>query len=126
MPPPPGIQQLLYMNILFSDKTGTITQGNLSLVEFITGAGNVVDNIQNREFIEAITLNNLAKVSEGKAIGSNNMDRALLTYALGNGYDDSINVSDRVAEVSGFDSEKKCATATLKNGVVYWKGATEK
>ncbi len=114
-----------YMNILFSDKTGTITQGNLSLVEFITGAGNVVDNIQNREFIEAITLNNLAKVSEGKAIGSNNMDRALLTYALGNGYDDSINVSDRVAEVSGFDSEKKCATATLKNGVVYWKGATE-
>ena len=24
------------MNMLFSDKTGTITQGNLSLVEFIT------------------------------------------------------------------------------------------
>ncbi|NLK37462.1 MAG: cation-transporting P-type ATPase [Epulopiscium sp.] len=114
-----------YMNILFSDKTGTLTQGNLSLVEFITGAGKIVDNIQSREFIEAITLNNLAKISEGKSIGSNNMDRALLTYALQNGYDDSKNDPDRVDKISGFDSEKKCATASLKNGIVYWKGATE-
>lgn len=115
-----------YMNVLFSDKTGTITQGNLSLVEFITGEGKIVDNIQNREFIEAITLNNLAKISsEGKAIGSNNMDRALLSYAINNGYDDSKNDSDRVEDISGFDSEKKCATVKLKNGLVYWKGATE-
>ena len=115
-----------YMNVLFSDKTGTITEGNLSLVEFIIGDGKIVENIQDREFIEAITVNNLAKVSsEGKSIGSNNMDRALLTYALENGYDDSKNDPDKVEEISGFDSEKKCATATLKSGVVYWKGATE-
>lgn len=114
-----------YMNVLFSDKTGTITQGNLSLVEFIIGNGKIVDSIQNLEFIEAITVNNLAKVSEGKSIGSNNMDRALLTYALNNGYDDAKNDPSRVADISGFDSEKKCATATMTNGVVYWKGATE-
>lgn len=115
-----------YMNVLFSDKTGTITEGNLSLVEFITGDGKIVDSIQNSEFIEAITLNNLAKISsEGKAIGSNNMDRALLTYAINNGYDDSKNDPDKVEEISGFDSEKKCATVKLKNGLVYWKGATE-
>lgn len=114
-----------YMNILFSDKTGTITQGNLSLVEFIIGDGRIVNSIQSREFIEAITLNNLAKVSEGKSIGSNNMDRALLTYAFENGYDDSKNNPDRVADISGFDSEKKCAAVTLKSGLVYWKGATE-
>ena len=115
-----------YMNVLFSDKTGTITQGNLSLVEFITGDGKIVDSIKNSEFIEAITLNNLAKVSsEGKAIGSNNMDRALLSYALNNGYDDSKNDPDKVEDISGFDSEKKCATVTLKDGLVYWKGATE-
>lgn len=114
-----------YMNILFSDKTGTITEGNLSLVEFIAGDGSISNSIINSEFIEAITLNNLAKVSEGKAIGSNNMDRALLTYALNNGYDDSKNDPEKVAEISGFDSEKKCATVTLKNGTVYWKGATE-
>ena len=114
-----------YMNVLFSDKTGTITQGNLSLVEFITGDGKIAENITNQEFIEAITLNNLAKVSEGKPIGSNNMDRALLGYALEHGYDDSKNDPDKVADISGFDSEKKCATVTLKNGLVYWKGATE-
>lgn len=114
-----------YMNILFSDKTGTITEGNLSLVEFITGEGEIVSSIQSREFIEAISLNNLAKVSEGKCIGSNNMDRALLTYALANGYDDSKNDPGRVSEISGFDSEKKCATVTLNDGTVYWKGATE-
>ena len=115
-----------YMNVLFSDKTGTITQGNLSLVEFITGDGKIVDSIKNSEFIEAITLNNLAKVSsEGQAIGSNNMDRALLSYALNNGYDDSKNDTDKVEDISGFDSEKKCATVTLKDGLVYWKGATE-
>ena len=114
-----------YMNVLFSDKTGTITQGNLSLVEFIIGDGKIVDHIPNQEFIEAITLNNLAKISEGKPIGSNNMDRALLGYALEHGYDDSKNDPDKVADISGFDSEKKCATVTLKNGLVYWKGATE-
>lgn len=114
-----------YMNILFSDKTGTITEGNLSLVEFITGDGNVVNSIITKDFIEAITLNNLSKVSEGKAIGSNNMDRALLTYALANGYNDSKNDPSKVKEISGFDSEKKCATVIMNDGTVYWKGATE-
>ncbi len=115
-----------YMNVLFSDKTGTITEGNLSLVEFILGDGNIVDSIQDKEFIEAITLNNLAKVSsQGKAIGSNNMDRALLSYAIDKGYDDAKKDIDKVEEISGFDSEKKCATVKLKNGDIYWKGATE-
>jgi len=34
-----------YMNLLFSDKTGTITEGNLSLVEFVTGDGTVADRL---------------------------------------------------------------------------------
>ena len=115
-----------YMNMLFSDKTGTITQGNLSLVEFITGDGKIVKHLKSKEFLDAITLNNLSKVSaEGKAIGSNNMDRALLTYALENGYREVSGELEQIAESSGFDSEKKCAEVTLKNGTVYWKGAAE-
>lgn len=112
-----------YMNLLFSDKTGTITEGNLSLVEFVTGDGTVTDKVLDKEFLEAITLNNLAKISEGKAIGSNNMDRALLTYAIANGGAKAD--SSKVKEVSGFDSEKKCATVELNDGTIYWKGATE-
>lgn len=115
-----------YMNVLFSDKTGTITQGNLSLVEFLTGEGKIEQSIKTTEFFAAITLNNLAKVSsEGKAIGSNNMDRALLTYALAHGYDPDKADTDQVKDISGFDSEKKCATVEMKDGTIYWKGATE-
>lgn len=113
-----------YMNLLFSDKTGTITEGNLSLVEFIRGDGTITDKLSDPDFLEAITLNNLAKISEGKAIGSNNMDRALLTYAIANGGTDAAD-SSKVEEISGFDSEKKCATVMLHDGTVYWKGATE-
>lgn len=115
-----------YMNLLFTDKTGTITEGNLSLVEFILGSGSIIKGLRTPEFIEAITVNNLSKVSaEGVAIGSNNMDRALLTYALSNGYSDGNNDPEKVKEISGFDSEKKCATVTMSDGSVYWKGATE-
>ena len=114
-----------FLNILFSDKTGTITQGVLSLVEFVLGSGKVINDLKTKEFIDAITINNLAKVSDGKAIGSNNMDRALLTYALANGYDGSTREEEKIKELSGFDSEKKCATAELVDGTILWKGATE-
>ena len=115
-----------YLNLLFSDKTGTITEGKLGLVEFILGDGLVTDAIQHEDFMKALTLNNLAKVSaENTAVGSNNMDRALLTYALSHGYQDGQYDMDEVEEISGFDSEKKCATVTMKDGSVYWKGATE-
>ena len=114
-----------FMNILFSDKTGTITQGKLSLVEFIIGNGKIISDLKTKRFIDAITINNLAKVSEGSAIGSNNMDRALLTYAISTGYDGTAQSEDIVKEVNGFDSEKKCATAELTNGTTLWKGATE-
>lgn len=114
-----------FLNILFSDKTGTITQGKLSLVEFILGNSKVISDLKTKEFIDAITINNLAKVSDGKAIGSNNMDRALLTYAIDHGYTGVAHEEEKVKDVSGFDSEKKCATAELINGTILWKGATE-
>lgn len=113
-----------FMNILFSDKTGTITYGVLKLVEWLDGTGKV-NNGATPELIESITINNLAKVSDGKAIGSNNMDRALLNFALENGYNDNNNNPENIEEISGFDSEKKCATVKMKDGSVYWKGATE-
>lgn len=115
-----------YLNILFSDKTGTITEGKLGLVEFILGDGFVTDRISHPDFIRSLTINNMAKVSaDNTAVGSNNMDRALLTYALNHDYHDGDNDMNTVEEISGFDSEKKCATVTMKDGSVYWKGATE-
>lgn len=115
-----------YLNILFSDKTGTITEGKLGLVEFILGDGFVTNSVSYKDFLRSLTINNMAKVSaDNTAVGSNNMDRALLTYALSQGYHDGDNNMDEVEEINGFDSEKKCATVTMKDGSVYWKGATE-
>lgn len=113
-----------FMNILFSDKTGTITYGKLTLVEWLDGSGTVKTGV-TPELLEAITINNLSKISEGKAIGSNNMDRALLTYAMENGYVDNSIDTEQIDEISGFDSEKKCATVKMKDGSIWWKGATE-
>ena len=65
-----------YMNVLFSDKTGTITEGKLSVVELLSGAGNVfpamssIKDTLRHELINGIGLNNDSFVSEGKAIGS--------------------------------------------------------
>ena len=53
------------------------------------------------------------------------MDRALLTFALDNGYKDGDNKWLSIKEISGFDSEKKCATVELEDGTIFWKGATE-
>lgn len=115
-----------YLNILFSDKTGTITEGKLGLVEFILGDGFVTNSVSYKDFLRSLTINNMAKVSaDNTAVGSNNMDRALLTYALSQGYHDGDNNMDEVEGINGFDSEKKCATVTMKDGSVYWKGATE-
>lgn len=124
----PAFSDAAYMDVLFSDKTGTITKGQLTFVESILGNGIITNEpMKYDEFIEALTLNNASKVSDGKAIGSNNMDRALLTYALSNGYKEENKAIDKVKEGSHslFDSEKKCATIQLKDGSLYWKGATE-
>ena len=110
-----------YMNLLFSDKTGTITEGNLSLVEFVLGDGRIVDHISHNDFLEAITLNNLAKISEGKAIGSNNMDRALLTYSITKGGPETVEVLNhagiQVVMVTG-DAEETAVAIAKEAGIL--------
>ena len=43
-----GIETAGSLNILFSDKTGTITKGMLEVVDFFTGDGNSIDIAQLR------------------------------------------------------------------------------
>ena len=49
------------MNILFSDKTGTITKGNLSVVEFLLGDGKIVKDVASIKRI-ATTANVIASL----------------------------------------------------------------
>ena len=117
------------LNILFTDKTGTITKGQLCVVDFVDGVGNhyEVDAVPTsyrrplavalRECSEAVL------TGEGDAVhavGGNATDRALLTFAKDFEY-----TPREVTKRIPFDSKNKYSAATVE-GVTYVKGAGER
>ena len=134
---PDTIETAGYMNILFSDKTGTITEGKLSVVDFFladgtlytaTGKTNAPDfdtmsDSLKAEMINGIGLNNDAMVADGNAVGSNATDRALLDFLIGRSQlDFDTNI---ITEKQQFNSATKFASVTTKDGKTYIKGAPE-
>ena len=134
---PDTIETAGYMNILFSDKTGTITEGRLSVVDFFLGDATVYEtsnpeaaNDFNKmtdalhlDMINGIGLNNDANVADGVAVGSNNTDRALLDFLIGRELLE-FDTND-IVEKEQFNSAKKYASILTKSGVRYIKGAPE-
>lgn len=81
-----GIESSGSLNILFSDKTGTITKGKLKVTEFVTYEGkfyrslNEVDKLS--EILElSLVYNNASIYSGNDIIGGNITDRAILEFA---------------------------------------------
>lgn len=135
---PKSIETAGYVNVIFSDKTGTITGGVLELVEFITGNSKIfnvtgdetksqfseVNDTLKTEIINGIGLNNDSNVSDdGRAVGSNNTDRALLNYLIQSKQLDFNR--DSIIEKEEFNSALKFATVTTEDGTKYIKGAPE-
>ncbi len=83
-----GIETSGSINILFIDKTGTITKGTLQVVSIAEGNGLVCDtprkcSPQVRRILELSAYYNTGCVlSEGKPLGGNATDRALLECAM--------------------------------------------
>jgi len=83
-----GIETSGSLNILFTDKTGTLTKGKLEATSFIDEHGNVTDLKSLKKQTEIYDLvkincyfNNSAKIGAGgKIIGGNSTDRALLDF----------------------------------------------
>ncbi len=81
-----GIETAGSLNLLFTDKTGTITKGKLEGVRFITGDKQELTSFEMLpEKIKELTyqqvvLNTSAAVSEGKIIGGNMTEAALSRY----------------------------------------------
>lgn len=81
-----GIETAGSLNLLFTDKTGTITKGKLEVVRFITGDKQELTSFEALpEKIKELTyqqvvLNTSAAVSEGKIIGGNMTEAALSRY----------------------------------------------
>ena len=83
-----GIETAGSLNILFSDKTGTITKGMLEVVDFFTGDGNSIDIAQLSKHSKVKGLVDLAigKNTQSmfdashKVIGGNATDQALMKF----------------------------------------------
>ncbi len=140
---PVGIEAAGSMNILFTDKTGTLTEGHLSVGTVVGGNGQSYDGLRTlaREapglyahLFESATLNtvSVAGIGDGestpRALGGNATDRALLDGVLA--------ISPRpdtpqppVSWKIPFDSQRKfSAAAGMRDGrsVLYIKGTPER
>ncbi len=122
-----GIETAGSMNILFTDKTGTITTGEprLERIETADATYKSLTALKRAEQTYRILLVNAlyntdTVISGTRLIGGNGTDRALAEYF----------VSDRHTPVTvrsrePFSSDKKYSSVTLTNGTVYLKGAPE-
>lgn len=129
-----GLETAGSLSILFSDKTGTITEGRLSVVELVTGnvrpfdALNKMPSALALDVITGIGVNNSASVSGGTIIGGNSTDRALMSFLVDSEATKSMN-KDEVRAFNAFDSNKKSSSVTVcRDGetITYIKGAPEK
>ena len=124
---PIGIETAGSLNILFSDKTGTITKGELEVVEFFDG--NLKDSYKDGSKIKEMMALCIGKNTgsmfdaNGKVIGGNATDKALLnflTQAEMNKLEDL-----NVEKSQGFNSANKYSASQLSSKTVY-KGAPER
>lgn len=129
-----GLETAGSLSILFSDKTGTITEGRLSVVELVTG--NVVpfkelskmpSNLAG-DVIIGTGINNSAVASNGSIIGGNSTDRALMAYLIDSKVVNSI-AKEEARNFNAFDSAKKFSSVTVQRdgkSMTYIKGAPER
>ena len=130
-----GIETAGALNILFSDKTGTITGGRLSVVEFFTADGSVYgadllagETVLAAQLRLAIGRNTASMYDEsGTVVGGNPTDQAVM-YALGEKNCRALQADEisRAGQRQTFNSVNKFSQAELPaRGIVVYKGAPE-
>lgn len=131
-----GIETAGSLNILFSDKTGTITKGQLEVVEFFDGSGKTLE-IQSGATATAIKGNldlcigkNTGAMFDNKhnVVGGNMTDQALLKF-LGEDTYQALSKNEEciVTEVQEFNSANKFSQAFIGSmGRTFYKGAPER
>ena len=131
-----GIETAGSLNILFSDKTGTITKGKLEVVDFFTADGKSIpiDNLGKYGKVK-----NLVDIAIGKntqslfddqhrVIGGNATDQALMKFIGEEVFNGLAQTKDYVVTDSqGFNSTNKFSQARIgKLGKTFYKGAPER
>ena len=124
-----GIETAGSLNILFTDKTGTLTEGKLS-VELFTDAElieykniNKLSTIKYELLYQSLVYNNSSFINNGVPEGGNTTDRALLSYV---GRDDKTEY--KIINKEEFNSKLKYSTVetNYKGNTIFIKGAYEK
>ena len=127
-----GLETAGSLSILFSDKTGTITEGKLSVVELAAGNGTVFQSLDQMpdslaaDVVTGIGVNNSASASGGSIIGGNSTDRALMAFLNAAGRTVS---KEGVKSFSAFDSNKKRSSVVVERDgkcETFVKGAPER
>ncbi len=125
-----GIETAGSLNILFSDKTGTITKGKLEVVTAFGGdcnesAADVLPKHIKTPLLRNVLYNTSTIISgssdEIQAMGGNTTERALVNFFIHEKSEDF-----KVIESIPFDSANKYSVAYLSDGKTYIKGAPEK
>ena len=135
-----GIETAGSLNILFSDKTGTITKGSLEVVEFFTPGGVCIplNEIKNHGKLKSLLDIAIGKNSasmfdgENRVIGGNATDQALMRFLGEEEYRFLSGGDDKEADYNvglsqGFNSANKFSQVEIKElNQVFYKGAPEK
>lgn len=125
---PNKIPELAYVDIICTDKTGTLTTGVMSPKKIINGLGNEVDKNTSLWNVikENIVLNNSATFDNNNNItGGNSIDRAVLSLVKSDEYTDILN-QKTMKDKQVFNSSNKYSAFTSDFGLTYYKGAPEK
>lgn len=126
-----GIETAGSLNILFSDKTGTITKGKLEVVEVLDGNGKIIDTEKNKyiieTLIEGIANNTSAEFDiNDNVVGGNMTDKALISFIGKNKYYDN---KFRIVNKQEFNSANKFSQTEYINRenhyITGYKGAPE-
>lgn len=125
---PNKIPELAYVDLICTDKTGTLTTGVMTPTTVIDGYGNEVDHDTNLWdcIKQNICLNNSATYdAENNITGGNSIDRAILKYVDFTEFFD-IQKNNKIIMKQVFQSEYKYSSCTSESGISYYKGAPEK
>lgn len=125
---PGKIPELAYVDIICTDKTGTLTTGVMTPKKIIDAFVDEVDESSElwKAMVNNICVNNSAVFDgNGEITGGNSIDRAVLTLTDSEGYGKIVNdLQVKVKQV--LNSSNKYSAVSCSNEVTYYKGAPEK